>query len=159
MIRYEPIGTIYSPFTTPGGMPIQPAGAKDVQGRVELRPAYEEGLHDLEGFSHIFLVYHFHKVGGFDLTVTPFLDNNPHGVFSTRAPRRPNPVGLSVVRLLSRRENILYIEGVDVLDGTPLLDVKPYAPEFDAPESVRTGWMEKAGRKVEEQRADDRFNK
>lgn len=157
MICYEPIGTIYSPFTTPEGMPIQPAGAKDVRGSVEVRTAYEEGLHDLEGFSHIILVYHFHRVNGFDLTVTPFLDNNPHGLFSTRAPRRPNPVGISVVRLLSRKENSLYIEGVDVLDGTPLLDVKPYVPEFDAPGSVRTGWMEKVKRKVEEQRADDRF--
>ncbi|MBS3809432.1 MAG: tRNA (N6-threonylcarbamoyladenosine(37)-N6)-methyltransferase TrmO [Desulfobacterales bacterium] len=157
MFSYEPIGIIHSPFNTPEGMPIQPAGAKDIRGSVEVDDKYEDGLGDIEGFSHIILVYHFHLVTGFDLKVTPFIDDQPHGLFSTRAPRRPNPIGLSVVRLVLREGNTLQIEGVDVLDGTPLLDIKPFSPEFDCPESARTGWMEKAKGKVQEKKADDRF--
>ena len=156
-VTYEPIGVIRSPHVATAGMPIQPSGAADVRGRIELRPELVEGLRDLDGFSHLVLIYHFHQAGAPKLVVTPFLDDAPHGVFATRAPRRPNPIGLSVVRLISLRENVLEIEGVDVLDGTPLLDLKPYVPEFDAPQDVRTGWVEKARGASKTRRSDHRF--
>ena len=156
-VTYTPIGVIRSPFQTPEGMPIQPAGAVGIEGAIDIFEPYEQGLADLEGFSHIILIYHFHKVNGWDLTVTPFLDTEPLGLFATRAPRRPNPVGLSVVRLLSREGRRLRIEGVDVLDGTPLIDIKPYSPEFDHAESARTGWMAKARGDVRGKKSDDRF--
>lgn len=156
-IPFHPIGIIHSPYTQIAGMPIQPAGAAGVQGSVKVFPEYEEGLQDLEGFSHIFLLYHFHRSDGFKLTVTPFLDEHSHGVFATRAPRRPNPIGLSVVRLLQREGNVLRIENVDVLDGTPLLDIKPYVGEFDHFSSARFGWLEQARGSVQGKRSDDRF--
>lgn len=156
-IQYQPIGIIHSPFTQVEGMPIQPAGALGVQGVVEIFPEFTEGLLDLDGFSHIFLLYHFHAVKTYTLTVTPFLDDQPHGVFATRAPRRPNPIGLSVVRLLRREANILHIENVDILDGTPLLDIKPYTAAFDHWKADRSGWLEKNGKEVNRKRSDDRF--
>jgi len=156
-IKYRPIGVIRSPFKEIEGMPIQPKGAVGVQGTVELLPEFVDGLKDLEGFSHIILVYHFHRVRGFRLVVTPFLDTRPHGVFATRAPRRPNPIGLSVVRLISIERNILHVENVDILDGTPLLDIKPYVPEFDRPVAEGVGWLEQAKGKVRSKRSDDRF--
>jgi tRNA-Thr(GGU) m(6)t(6)A37 methyltransferase TsaA len=130
-ISFRPIGIIHSPFTNPAGMPIQPTGAEGVPGRVVIDPACRDGLKDLDGFSHIHLLYAFHLADGFTLHVKPFLDNRLRGVFSTRAPRRPNAIGLSVVRLVRIEENILHIEDVDVIDGTPLLDIKPYVPAFD----------------------------
>lgn len=156
-ITYEPIGTIHSPFQDLEDMPIQPAGAKGIQGTVEIAPLYGEGLIDLEGFSHLMLLYHFHLVHEYQLTVTPFLDDQPHGVFATRAPKRPNPIGLSIVKLVKREELILFIENVDILDQTPLLDIKPYVPEFDWHPAERTGWLEKNRKKVQTQRSDDRF--
>jgi len=156
-IEYHPIGLIRSPFQQIKGMPIQPAGAASIQGRVEVFPEYAEGLRDLDGFSHVMLLYHFHQVNGSQLTVTPFLDTQPHGVFATRAPKRPNPIGLSVVRLLRVSGTVLYIENVDVLDGTPLLDIKPYVPEFDQHPAERVGWLERARGRVQEKRADRRF--
>jgi tRNA-Thr(GGU) m(6)t(6)A37 methyltransferase TsaA len=156
-ITYEPIGVIRSPFTNLEGMPIQPAGAAGVQGTVEVLPEYAEGLADLDGFSHVVLVYHFHRSEGYKLRVTPFLDNQPRGLFSTRAPKRPNPIGMSVVKLVKVEGNVVHVENVDILDGTPLLDIKPYVPAFDEQQSVRTGWLQDAQRRVGEKRADDRF--
>ena len=137
----KPIGVIHSPFTEKKQTPIQPTRSQAV-GRVEVYPEYAGGLLDLEGLSHIILLYVFHQSHGFTLRVKPFLDDQEHGLFATRYPARPNPIGLSIVRLLARQENILEIEGVDVLDGTPLLDIKPYVPDFDVRSDVKTGWYE-----------------
>jgi tRNA-Thr(GGU) m(6)t(6)A37 methyltransferase TsaA len=138
-------------------MPIQPGGARGVQGKIEILPDFVEGLLDLEGFSHVILLYHFHRTGESKLVVTPFLDSEEHGIFATRAPSRPNPIGLSIVRLLERKSNILKIENVDVLDGTPLLDIKPYVARFDRPKADRFGWLEKNQHQVQEKRSDKRF--
>ena len=158
-MEFQPIGTIRSPFADPERMPIQPSGAKGVRGRVEMLPEYVEGLKDLEGFSHIVLIYHFHEAGEGKLTVVPFMDTQPRGVFATRAPVRPNAIGLSVVRLAGIEGGILHIENVDVIDGTPLLDIKPYVPEFDEQKKVRIGWLEQAKDRVERKKADDRFRR
>ena len=156
-IRYEPIGFVCSPFKNITEMPIQPRGAAEVQGTIEILPEFEEGLKDLEGFSHIILLYHFHRAGEPRLVVTPFLDSEQHGIFATRAPTRPNPIGLSIVSLLKREESILHIGNVDVVDGTPLLDIKPYVSEFDKPEADRFGWLENSKDQVQRKRSDDRF--
>jgi len=156
-IEYQPIGTIRSPFERIEGMPIQPAGASAVQGHIELFPEYAEGLKDLDGFSHIVLLYHFHRVKAVKLIVTPFMDSQPRGVFSTRAPKRPNPIGLSVVKLLGIDGTTLRIENVDILDGTPLLDIKPYVPEFDQYPVDRIGWLQGSRSNVQEKRSDRRF--
>ncbi|MBN1340016.1 MAG: tRNA (N6-threonylcarbamoyladenosine(37)-N6)-methyltransferase TrmO, partial [Bacteroidales bacterium] len=124
-ITFEPIGIIETPFKTKEGMPIQSNGASGCKGRVVLQEKFKAGLADLDGFSHVILIYHFHKSTGFELQTSPFLDNEKRGVFSTRAPKRPNAIGISVVRLLDINENILSVENVDMLDGTPLLDIKP----------------------------------
>jgi tRNA (adenine37-N6)-methyltransferase len=137
----QPVGVIHSPLTEPETTPIQPVRSK-APGRVEVYPEYAEGLEGLEGFSHIYLLYVFHRSQGYALKVTPFLDDKQHGLFATRHPRRPNPIGLSIVRLLKREGNLLEIEGVDILDGTPLLDIKPYVPDFDLQTGVRAGWYE-----------------
>jgi tRNA-Thr(GGU) m(6)t(6)A37 methyltransferase TsaA len=156
-IILRPIGYIHSPFTDPQGMPIQPVGAKGVQGQIKIELQYVEGLRDLEGFSHIILLYYLHKANGYQLQVVPFLDDQPHGVFATRAPRRPNPLGLSIVKLNKIEGDTLYIEGVDILDGTPLLDIKPYIPAFDQHKGTRAGWYAKAGGQADSTRADSRF--
>jgi tRNA-Thr(GGU) m(6)t(6)A37 methyltransferase TsaA len=135
----HPIGVIHSPFTDKAQTPIQPTRSQAI-GRVEVYPEFIEGLEGLEGFSHIFLIYAFHKSKEYTLRVQPFLDDRNHGLFATRHPCRPNPIGLSVVRLLAKRNHILKIEGVDVLDGTPLLDIKPYVTDFDVRTDVKTGW-------------------
>jgi len=125
-------------------MPIQPSGAKGIKGTIEIRQEFIAGLRDVEEFSHLILIYAFHRCQGYSLEVTPFLDPRSHGVFATRAPKRPNAIGLSIVQLTGIKGTILAIEDVDILDGTPLLDIKPYVPRFDAVEnaaSVRTGWM------------------
>ena len=157
-VTLTPIGIIRSPFTSLAGMPIQPGGARDVLGRLELDPALAPGLADLDGFSHIYILYVFHASKGFVPTVVPYLDDTPRGLFATRAPKRPNPIGLSVVEVVSVEGNVLTVRGADMLDGTPLLDIKPYAPAFDAPAGpVRSGWLEGRGRTVGETRSDDRF--
>jgi tRNA-Thr(GGU) m(6)t(6)A37 methyltransferase TsaA len=156
-ISYRPIGIVHSPFKDVEGMPIQPAGASQIHGWIEISPEFVEGLKDLEGFSHIILLYHFHRVQEAELTVIPFMDSWPHGVFATRAPRRPNPIGLSIVKLLRVEGNILYVENVDILDGTPLLDIKPYVPDFDHYPVERVGWLERARGKVQNKKSDDRF--
>lgn len=138
-ILMHPIGVIHSPFTDKSQTPIQ-ASRSQARGVVEVYPEYAEGLEDLEGFSHIFLLYVFHESSGYSLLVKPFLDDQLRGLFATRHPCRPNPIGLSVVRLIARQGNSLEVEGVDTLDGTPLLDIKPYVPDFDVRADTRTGW-------------------
>ena len=156
-ITYRPIGIIHSPFKDIEGMPIQPSGASMTKGTIEFFPEFTDGLKDLEGFSHIILLYHFHKVQESKLIVTPFMDSQSHGVFTTRAPKRPNPIGLSIVRLVSIEQNILHIENVDIVDGTPLLDIKPYVPEFDNYHVDSVGWLEQAKGKIQNKKSDGRF--
>lgn len=156
-VKYSPIGFIHSPFNNLENMPIQPTGALGVPGSIELLPQYQPALLDLDGFSHIYLIYHFHKVQGVSLQPTPFLDTKPHGLFATRAPKRPNPIGISIVKLVSIDENILYIENVDILNGTPLLDIKPYIPDFDSVDHVRIGWLKDNAQNVKDRRSDQRF--
>ena len=156
-IEFEPIGIIHSLFRELEGMPIQPPGAVGVKGTVEVFENFRSGLKDLDGFSHIILLYHFHHSHGFNLHVVPFLDSEERGLFATRAPKRPNPIGLSIVQLDKIKDGTLFIRNVDILDGTPLLDIKPYVPVFDAQEKVRTGWLGKARKTVSNRKADDRF--
>ena len=156
-IKYNPIGIIHSPFKETEGVPIQPHGAKDIKGSIEIRKELEKGLRDLDGFSHIILLYHFHLSKDYSLSVVPFLDNKPRGVFATRAPKRPNSIGLSVVKLIKIEKNILYIENIDVVDGTPLLDIKPYVKEFRNLEEVRIGWLTEKDNKFKYFKADKRF--
>ena len=157
-ITYKPIGIIHTSFLKIEDMPIQPAGAANTRGSVEIFEEYARGLKDLDGFSHIILIYHFHLAGSAKLIVTPFLDTLPHGVFSTRAPSRPNPIGLSVVRLLKIKQNFLHIENADILNETPLLDLKPYVPDFDQHPGENIGWLKQAKGRVEKTRSDDRFS-
>ena len=156
-LEYESLGLIRSPYQDLEGMPIQPSGAKGVRGRIEMEPQYEPGLSDLDGFSHLILLYHFHLVTEPELKVTPFLDQQPRGIFATRAPKRPNPIGLSVVELISVKGSVLHIQDVDILDRTPILDLKPYVPEFDQAEGARTGWLQRAALQVDQARSDSRF--
>ncbi|MEE9516288.1 MAG: tRNA (N6-threonylcarbamoyladenosine(37)-N6)-methyltransferase TrmO [Candidatus Adiutricales bacterium] len=156
-IEFTPIGIIHSPFREPEDMPIQPAGAAGVKGTVEVFEDFHPGLEDLDGFSHIILLYHFHRSYSFNLHVLPFMDSETRGLFATRAPKRPNPIGISVVQLDKIEDGLLHIQNLDILDGTPLLDIKPYVPEFDAPVEVRTGWLEKARKTVKSRKSDDRF--
>jgi tRNA (adenine37-N6)-methyltransferase len=156
-ISYQPIGVIHSPFVDTENVPIQPTAAEGIRGTVEVFPEFAAGLRDLEGFSHIFLLYHFHRVTQARLAVVPFLDQVSRGLFSTRAPSRPNPIGLSIVRLLGVEGNVLHIENVDAVDGTPLLDIKPYVPAFDCQAAERIGWLATADEDVREKKSDDRF--
>jgi tRNA-Thr(GGU) m(6)t(6)A37 methyltransferase TsaA len=156
-VSYNPIGIIETPFTTREGMPIQAQGGQGVRGCITLLPEYAQGLQDLAGFSHIILLYHFHLTRETRLVVTPFLDTTPRGVFATRSPNHPNAIGLSTVRLIEIRETVLEIEDVDIVNGTPLLDIKPYVPAFDHRQPERLGWLEKAGADVRQTRADKRF--
>ena len=156
-LSYQPIGIIHSPFKNIKGMPIQSAGAKGIKGTIELGHEFAAGLKDLEGFSHIILLYHFHLSKSYSLRVKPFLDKAMRGVFATRAPRRPNSIGLSIVKLLGIEGRTLHIEEVDIVDGTPLLDIKPYVPEFDAKRAKRIGWLSKTVDRVYVTKADERF--
>ncbi|MBN2082857.1 tRNA (N6-threonylcarbamoyladenosine(37)-N6)-methyltransferase TrmO [bacterium] len=153
----EYIGVIHSPFTRLEDMPIQPVGAKDATGTVVVDEQYAPGLKDLDGFSHLHLLYHFHRADRVELTVVPYLDTTKRGVFATRSPLRPVHIGLSLVELTAIDGNRLSIRGVDVLDGTPLLDIKPFIPHFDNRPDARSGWMKAPRDKVERQRSDDRF--
>ncbi|SDU61819.1 tRNA (N6-threonylcarbamoyladenosine(37)-N6)-methyltransferase TrmO [Desulfobacula phenolica] len=156
-INISSIGIIHTPFDSLKGMPIQPSGADKVTGTIVINKEYELGLKDLEGFSHLILLYNFHQSKGYDLILTPFLDDQKRGVFSTRAPRRPNPIGLSIVNLLKIEGNRLTIKGIDVLDGTPLIDIKPYVPEFDSKAVTAVGWLEKTQKNATFLKSDDRF--
>jgi tRNA (adenine37-N6)-methyltransferase len=156
MVDFRPIGVIRTPFVDIAGMPIQAAAAAGVRGTIELDPAFEPGLRDIEGFSHLILVYHFDRADA-RLSVTPFLDETPRGIFATRAPSRPNPIGMSTVRLLAVDGPRLEIEDVDMLDGTPLLDIKPYVPAIDDRAGARIGWYEGRLDALPEARSDRRF--
>ena len=156
-LTYHSIGVIHSPYNILEGIPIQPSAASDVQGWVEVLPAFSEGLKDLSGFSHIILIYHFHKAGKAQLVVTPFMDKAPRGVFATRAPVRPNPIGLSIVELKSIIGTRLNISNVDVLDGTPLLDIKPFIPHTHHTSDVRLGWLSNSAELMGKTRSDNRF--
>lgn len=158
-IEYKPIGIIHTAFKKPRGTPIQPTAGKKAKAMVEIYPEYADGLKDLEGFSHIILVYHFHLSKESPLVAKPFMDDILHGIFAIRGPARPNPIGLSVTRLIKIEGNKLYIQGIDIVDGTPLLDIKPYVPEFDSKENVRTGWLEKNLNKLPDSKDDGRFSK
>ncbi len=158
-IIYSPIGTIHSPFKSVEGMPIQPVGACGVKGTIEIEKEYGDGLSDLNGFSHLILIYNFHLSNGYSLKVKPFLDNEERGVFATRAPKRPNSIGLSVVKLEKLEGNIIHISNVDIADGTPLIDIKPYIPHFDKnkDDEVCIGWFEDKHHEAADKKSDDRF--
>jgi tRNA-Thr(GGU) m(6)t(6)A37 methyltransferase TsaA len=156
-VTYKPVGVIHTPFAQPKGTPIQPTAAKDVEGWIEVYEEYAGGLKDLDGFSHITLLFHFHLSKDTSLRVIPYMDSVERGVFATRAPRRPNAIGISTVRLLRVEKNILHIRDVDIVDGAPLLDIKPYVPRFDLREDIRAGWLEKRVKKLDKTRDDGRF--
>jgi tRNA-Thr(GGU) m(6)t(6)A37 methyltransferase TsaA len=156
-IKFTPIGIIHTPFAEQKGTPIQPHRGRGVKGTIEVFPQYADGLADLDGFSHIYLLFHLHRSDGFNLRVIPYLDDTERGVFATRAPRRPNPIGLSIVRLVKVEGVTLYIEDLDILDGTPLLDIKPYVPHFDDAEEFRIGWLEGRSERAADTDADGRF--
>lgn len=143
MITFEPIGTIHSPFTDTGQIPKGPGAEHDAEGVLELRADLEPGLMDIEGFSHLFVLWVFDRSVGYDLTAHPPIDDRPHGVFATRSPRRPNPIGLTVVRLLRREGPRLFVRGVDMLDGTPIVDIKPYLSSIPN-EEIGRGWLAEA---------------
>jgi tRNA-Thr(GGU) m(6)t(6)A37 methyltransferase TsaA len=156
-VRYKPIGVINSPFKIPQNVPIQTAAAKGIKGSVELTREYVESLKDLERFSHIILICHFHRPKVYSLLVKQYLDENLRGVFSTRASSRPNPIGLSIVRLTKVEKNILYIQDVDFIDGTPVLYIKPYVSKFGRRETTKIGWLEKSIKKMASISDDGRF--
>jgi tRNA-Thr(GGU) m(6)t(6)A37 methyltransferase TsaA len=158
-ITYTPIGIIRTPFEEPEGTPIQASEARGVKGKVEIFPEYVEGLKDLEGFSHVMLIYHFHLAKTSQLLAKPFLDDEEHGIFAIRGPSRPNPIGISVVRLAKIKESVLFFKDVDIVDQTPLLDIKPYVPEFDQREAKKVGWLEKKLARLTHSIADGRFSK
>jgi tRNA (adenine37-N6)-methyltransferase len=140
---FSPIGYVRSPFTDTAQIPKGPGASHETEGTLELLPELEAGLTDIEGFSHLFVIWHFHRSSSWELLGTPPTDDRPHGVFATRSPRRPNPIGLTVVRLLGRSGSRLRVRGVDMLDGTPILDIKPYLTGVPA-EELRRGWMDEA---------------
>jgi tRNA-Thr(GGU) m(6)t(6)A37 methyltransferase TsaA len=147
-IIYKPIGIIHTPYTEKESTPIQGYFAADNRGSVELYPEYSEGLKNIEEFSHLILIYHFHEAGCCQLVAKPFLDKEKKGIFAIRYFTRPNPIGLSIVKLYRVNGNTLDIGEVDMLDGTPLLDIKPYVPEFDIKEGVKDGWYQRASEKA-----------
>ena len=157
LITYRPIGIIHSPFKETVGTPIQPAAGEGIKGDVVVFPEYAEGLKDLENFSHIILIFHFHLITKSLLKLKPFMSERIRGVFSTRAPSRPNPIGISTVRLLGIEGNLLHIQDVDMIDETPLLDIKPYVPQFDAREVEKIGWLKKEIHKLPKSKDDGRF--
>lgn len=156
-IKFKPIGIIHSPFLEPEGTPIQVPESKKARGVVEVFPEFAEGLKDIDGFSHIILIYHFHLLKKVSLTVTPYLDSHVHGVFATRAPVRPNQIGFSVVKLEKVKGNTLFIGNLDIVDGTPLLDIKPYVPQFDYRDTTKIGWLENTVQKHPTTKDDGRF--
>jgi tRNA (adenine37-N6)-methyltransferase len=137
---FRPIGIIHSPFSSKDEAPVQGAFRPNAMGSVEVFEEYGQGLQDIEGFSHIFLIYSLDRSGAIELVRPTFLDDEPHGIFASRHPARPNSIGLTVVRLLQRKGNRLEVAGIDVLDGTPLLDIKPYIPRFDCYPEASEGW-------------------
>jgi len=151
-VTYTPIGVIRSEHHIPQKTPVQPVYAQGCLGKAEVFPEFADGLRDIEGFSHLFLIYQFHQAEPAKLILKPFLQDAEHGIFATRAPCRPNPIGLSIVEVVRREDNILYLDGVDILDETPLLDIKPYVSRFDRFDPARNGWQDE----VDEETARDR---
>ncbi|MBN1539383.1 MAG: tRNA (N6-threonylcarbamoyladenosine(37)-N6)-methyltransferase TrmO [Candidatus Thermoplasmatota archaeon] len=158
-IELSPIGYVRSPFKEPSGVPIQTKAGNEYRGTVEILEQYSEGLSDLDGFSHIILLTYLHRSKGYDLKVFPFLDDVKRGVFSTRAPRRPNPIGLHLVRLERVEGSILHIRDIDMIDGTPVLDIKPYIPKGDEREEYKLGWLTGKIEGFETRMADKRFDR
>ena len=142
-IKLKPIGIIHTPYKESKGMPIQGKFEKEITGTIEIFTEYEKGLKDIEGFSHLILVYYFHKAKEEKLRGKPFLEDEEHGIFAIRSPHRPNHIGFSIVKIKKREGNVITFSEVDILDGTPLLDIKPYVSHFDSRESVKNGWLEK----------------
>lgn len=142
-ITLKPIGVIHTPYKEPKGMPIQGGFEKNVAGQIEIFPEYQEGLKDIEGFSHLILIYYFDRAKEGKLIGKPFLEDEPHGIFAIRSPHRPNHIGFSIVKLENVKGSIVTFSEVDILDGTPLLDIKPYVSHFDSRESVKNGWLDK----------------
>lgn len=157
-ITYQPIGIISSPFNKTKDTPIQSSSAEGFCGTINIFPEFADGLKDIEGFSHLIIIYHFHLSHNYKLQVKPFLDEEPRGVFATRAPKRPNGIGISIVKLVKVEGNTLHIENIDALHGTPLLDIKPYVPEFNNVKNVKIGWLTSKKDKIRTQRADNRFD-
>jgi tRNA (adenine37-N6)-methyltransferase len=157
-IIINPIGNIITPFREIKNMPIQPIAAEGIKGYIEVYPEYLKGLKDIAGFSHLILLYHFHLVTEYQLSVVPFMDDIAHGIFATRAPTRPNRIGISIVKLIKIENNLLCIEGVDMLNGTPLIDIKPFYPKYDNRTNVKSGWLESKGDiPVTSMTSDERF--
>ena len=155
---FKAIGVLRTPYKDKEGVPIQGAFDSDSLGTAEVFKDYAAGLQDIEGFSHLILLYLFHRSEGYDLICRPYMEDEEHGVFAMRAPKRPNPIGLSVVRLLRREGAVLQLSEMDMLDKTPLLDIKPYIPPFDHRKNVRLGWMDRAFRQGKFRKvSDDRF--
>lgn len=148
-VTCEPIGIIHTPFNDQASTPIQGVFAPDSTGEVEIFPQYVHGLKDIGGFSHLVLIYHFHLATGYSLLTKPFLDQESKGIFAIRHFKRPNHIGISIVRLDKVNGNLLEIGEVDMVDGTPLLDIKPYVPDFDNRLNVKNGWYEHAINKSE----------
>jgi tRNA-Thr(GGU) m(6)t(6)A37 methyltransferase TsaA len=158
--KYQPIGWIETPFESPEGMPIQPAGAEETEGTVRLEQEYVEGLRDLDGFSHCILIYHLHRANdGEPLRVEPFLYDTERGLFATRAPQRPNPIGLSVVKIDTVEGGEITVTGIDVVNETPLLDIKPFVPGFDSPSNADTGWLDVSPSDIRTEQSDERFTR
>jgi tRNA-Thr(GGU) m(6)t(6)A37 methyltransferase TsaA len=158
-IELTQIGTIFTPHENEVGIPIQPKGANGIKGHIEIFDEFKDGLLHLDEFSHAYLIYVLHKVKDYKLHTIPFMDNEIHGIFATRSPKRPSPLGLSIVKILSVNDNIIQIENVDMLNNTPLLDIKPYVPAMDNFETQKNGWLEKNHIKSKYMKADDRFLK
>ena len=156
-MEIKPIGIIHSPFQQAAGTPIQPVFAKGTEGHVEVFDEYSQGLKDLDGFERLWLIYWFDRCRDYSLKVIPYMDTEERGLFATRAPARPNPIGISTVRLEKIERNTVYVREIDILDGTPLLDIKPYSPKFDCFEVSRNGWLENAARR--NHKADERFHR
>ena len=157
MHKIDPIGIIISPHKSIANMPIQPKGASEFEGQEKKKKKYVDGLQDLDGFSHIYLLYSFHKATRTEMVVTPFMDKKKRGVFATRSPLRPNHIGLSIVNLLRIERNTIFVKGIDVLDGTPLLDIKPYIERFDAVQNSVSGWLQASDEEIRQKRSDERF--
>ena len=156
-IVFSPIGRLETPFDDIADMPIQPSVLADTRGKAVLHEEFAPGLKDLDGFSHIILLFLLHKISGYLLEVVPFMDTLPHGIFATRSPKRPNRIGMSIVRVESVEGNIVHFKGVDMLNGSPLLDIKPYYSYFDQQTQVRNGWLEGKTLRPENLRSDKRF--
>jgi tRNA-Thr(GGU) m(6)t(6)A37 methyltransferase TsaA len=156
-IIYHPIGIVHSPFMVPEGTPIQSVAGNNVEAVIEIYPEFVEGLLDLEHFSHIYVLYHLHLACSKSLRVIPFLDTVSHGIFATRSPGRPNPIGISIVSLDRREGNLLHIRNIDILDGTPVLDIKPYVTQFDSVVTAKNGWLDKNVHRMRQVKDDGRF--